>query len=503
MFLGAHRRLAASSSEKIPNAVNYAATMRTLSRVAKKILPVFLLVSLFGQGCSAGPDPAAAKAAAKTDLVIWNVVDDEDAYADILKDYHTLHPFVNITYRRFRIEEYETQLLNALAEDRGPDVFLIHNTWVSKYMPKIQPMPLSTSVAVMTQQGTLQKQVVPVLQTSQTIPVRQIKNNYADVVAKDFLRIVNMSPTTDKKDYQTRVVGLPISVDTLALYANKDLMNAAGIPTLPDTWDAFQTDVKKLVKLDPNGELIQAGAGIGTSANVDRAPDILALLMMQNGAVMTDDSGFPIFQTLPAKLSGVRDQPPSYDALNFYIDFANPGKDVYTWNAQQPNSLDAFIQGKSAFYFGYSYDLPVINARAPKLNLAIAPMPQIAGNPVVNFANYWGWVVSKKTKISDIAWDFLNFMQQPTEATKYLTAAKRPAALKSLLPAQTEDESIGVFASQVLTAQSWYRGTDPAAADAAFNEMIDTASTGTLESVAPIVNAAAEKINQTVTSLTP
>ncbi len=474
-----------------------------LQRFASRILPLFLVVSLFGQGCTAGPDPAAAKAATKTELVVWNVVDGEDTYGPVLADYHALHPFVTITYRRFRLEEYESQLLNALAEDRGPDVFMIHNTWVGKYMPKVLPQPLSTHVAVMTQQGTLQKTVVPVLVTNPTLSVKNMKNNYADVVAKDFIRYVNMSPTPDKRDMQQRVIGLPLSVDSMALYANKDLMNAAGIPTLPDSWDAFQADVKKLVKLDADGQILQAGAAIGTSSNIDRAPDILALLMMQNGAQMVDDSGFPTFQTIPAKLSGLRDTPPAYDALNFYTDFANPAKDVYTWNAQQPNALDAFIQGKTAFYFGYSYDLPTIKASAPKLNLAIAPMPQIAGNPVANFANYWAWVVSKKTKNPDISWDFLNFMQQPTETSKYLALAKRPAALKSLLTAQVEDEDIGVFASQVLTAQSWYRGTDPASADVAFNEMIDLTASSTPEHLGAIVSGAAEKITQTVVSLTP
>jgi ABC-type glycerol-3-phosphate transport system substrate-binding protein len=355
----------------------------------------------------------------------------------------------------------------------------------------------------MTQQGTLQKTVVPVLVTNPTVSVKNLKNNYADVVSKDFLRYVNVSPTTDKRDMQQRVMGLPVSVDTMALYANKDLMNAAGIPTLPDTWDTFQADVKKLVKLDSNGELLQSGAAIGTSSNVDRAPDLLALLMMQNGAQMVDDSGFPTFQTIPPNLSAVRDVPPAYDALGFYTDFANPSKDVYTWNAQQPDALDAFVQGKTAFYFGYSYDLATIKSRAPKLNLAISPMPQISGNPVANFANYWGWVVSKKTKNSDIAWDFLNFMQQPTEATKYLSLAKRPAALKSLLSAQVEDEDIGVFASQVLTAQSWYRGTDPAAADTTFNDMIDQAASSTSEHYGTIVSGAVEKIGQSVVSLTP
>ena len=308
---------------------------------------------------------------------------------------------------------------------------------------------------------------------------------------------MDVSKDPDKRDVQSRVVGIPLSVDTLALYANKDLLNAAGVATVPDTWDAFQDAVAKLVKQDPNGDILQAGAAMGTGLNVERAPDILAVLMMQNGAVMSTSDGSPAFQTIPSTLAD-RDQPPSHQAILFYTDFANPAKKVYTWNAKQPNSLDAFIQGKVAFFFGYSYHLPIIKARAPKLNLTIARIPQIAGNPTANFANYWAWTVSKKTKNPDIAWNFLNFMRRPEESKTYLDLAKRPAALKSQLAAQLEDENVGVFASQVLTAQSWYRGNDSRAADAALVEIIETALTTPPEDLGKIVNIAAEKISQTI-----
>jgi ABC-type glycerol-3-phosphate transport system substrate-binding protein len=115
----------------------------------------------------------------------------------------------------------------------------------------------------------------------------------------------------------------------------------------------------------------------------------------------------------------------------------------------------------------------------------------------VNFANYWAWTVSKKSKNPDVAWNLLNFMIKPEEATKYLTAAKRPAADKSLLPAQLEDENVGVFASQVLTSQSWYRGVDPAAMEDAFKVMVNDVLSG-IEDIPTAIRTAQEKINQTV-----
>ena len=467
--------------------------MRTLSFPLKRFAAGVLLLSLFGQGCSTAVDPAAVAATKPKEITIWGVIDDESVYDPMITDYRKLHPNVTVNYRNFRLEEYEGQLLNALAEDRGPDIFLIHNTWVGKYLPKISAMPTSVQNVVYQASGN---STVPVLQSQPTISIGMFKTNYPDAVGQDFVRTVNVSPKPDVLDNEQRIVALPMSVDTLGLYVNKDLLNAAGIATIPATWDAFQAAVRKLTKLDDSGNIVQAGAALGTSANVERAPDILSTLMMQNGAIMAADDGSPTFASIPPKLRGLRETPPAADALGFYTDFANPAKDVYTWNAQQPDALRAFEQGKLAFYFGYAYDLPTIKAQAPDLNLAIAQFPQIQGNPTVNFANYWGWTVSKKSKVADASWSLLNFMQQPEEVKKYLTAAERPAALKSLLPDQLQDENVGVFASQVLTSQSWYRGNDPVIADAAFNQLIDVASSTLTIEYPKILNEAADEVAQ-------
>lgn len=465
-----------------------------------RVLVGMLSLSVLGAGCTKGPDAATVAASKPVTLMVWGVIDDIDVYDKMFTDYRRSHPNVKLEFRRLRLEEYENELVNALAEDKGPDIFLIHNTWVSKYMSKIQPMPLTTKIAQQSVVGTLKKEVVYSLTNEPTVTVKKFKEEYPDAVIKDMLRTINVSTDKDKRDFQQRVVAMPLSVDTLGMYVNKDLLNAAGIATVPETWDNFQAAVKKLVKYDDKGDIIQAGAALGTGRNIERSPDIMSVLMMQNGTEMSAPDGSPTFALIPAKLQGQVDSAPAFRAVSFYADFADPGKEVYTWNNQQPNSLEAFISGKVAFLFGYGYHLPVIKARAPKLNLGIAKLPQIQGNPVVNIANYWAWTVSKKTKNVDVAWNFLNFIRTPEESQKFLDAAQRPAALKSQLPAQLENENIGVFASQVLTAQSWYRGNDSKAADDAFITMIENLHTSTPEQLPNIVRTASDKVSQTIPS---
>jgi len=296
--------------------------------------------------------------------------------------------------------------------------------------------------------------------------------------------------------YDDKIVGLPLSVDTMALYYNRDILNAAGVPQPPATWVDFQEHVKSVTRLDANGDIAQSAAGIGTASNVERYTDILSVLMMQNGTEMTNESGFATFHKTPKALSG-RDEPPGWGALRFYTDFANSSKEVYTWDDDMPNSLDAFVTGQTAFFFGYSYHLSQIRAKAPKLNFGISPLPQLEGNPEVNYANYWLYTVSNKTVNRDYAWDFVQFMADVRNVEAYLETANRPTALRSLQSKQLEDLDLSVFASQILTAQSWYRGKDWEAVEEAFADMIDSQVYGSME-LKDAINLAASRVNQTL-----
>ncbi len=463
----------------------------------KRFVAVMCLFALMGQGCTKGPSREAVQLSQEQRLTVWAVIDDVDAYEDLLNTFRVTYPYVDIRFRRFRLEEYEHELLNAMAEDRGPDIFMVHNTWVNKYLSKISPQPPSVKVAQQVVTGTVRKQVSLQVRDVKTISPVKVRNEFADVAAADGVRTINVSTDPREPDYQDRVLALPMSVDTLALYYNKDIMNAAGVATPPETWDQFQEQVRKLVLVNSAGDIIQAGAGFGTGANVERSPDIISLLMMQNRTEMATDRGQIVFHETPAEIRKEVEIPPGMSALYFYTDFANPAKNVYTWNLDQPNSLDAFIQGTSAFFLGYSYHLPLIRANAPKLNLGITQVPQIAGNREVNYANYWMWTVSKKSESTDIAWHLLNYLTSAENAPTYLEMAKRPAARKALLEDQLEDEDLGVFASQVLTAKSWYRGYDPAAMERAMIDMVDEIVEGEVE-IKDAIGVAARKVSQTM-----
>lgn len=461
-----------------------------------KIIATFILVSLLamtGFGCK-GPSSLEQEATKPITLEMWGVYDESDIIEDLISSYRSRHSNVKINYKMLRFDEYEDELLNALAEDRGPDIFAVHNHWVNGYVNKIEPLPPSLTIGyIETTGGAVSQKTTVNVQQERSLTLRQLRDGFVDTVYDDAVISVYNEQT---EGYEDKIFALPLSVDTLALYYNRDLLNVAGIAQPPADWVTFQEQVKSLTKLDADGNIAQSAAAIGTSSNVERSTDILSILMMQNGTEMTNDAGFATFHKTPSALSG-RDEPPGYGALRFYTDFARPNKEVYTWNDNMPSSLDAFATGQTAYFFGYSYHLDQIRAKAPQLNFGVAKLPQLEGNPEVNFANYWMYTVSQKTENLDYAWDFVQFMADSRNVQQYLEAANRPTALRSLQAEQLEDLDLSVFASQILTAQSWYEGKDWEAVENAFDDLIDSQVYGSME-IKDAINLAASRVNQTL-----
>lgn len=463
-----------------------------MSSKALKIFTLFILAIFFvsaGFKCKL-ETPEIKEAMKPITLEYWRTFDDKDSFKEILDAYKALHPNITIEYKKFRYEEYEEKILEALAEDRGPDIFSIHNSWINEYKSKIEPMPKSVKIPFQEVKGSIKKEIITTIKTVPSISLIQLKNDFVEVVYDDCVQ-------KDEEDQDT-VLCLPLSVDTVALFYNRDLLNASGIPFPPKTWVDFQEAVKKITKYDEDNNVIQSAAALGTSSNISRFSDILSLIMMQNGTKMSE--GGKVMFNAPVNNSKYV---PGFEAFKFYTAFANPTSEVYTWNNKMPNSLEAFIQGKTAFFFGYSYNLPMIKSRAPKLNFGIAPVPQISsetGEHNLNISNYWVEAVSKKSANRDVAWNFIQFeTTQSKLVSNFLGKTKKPAALRALINDQLNDIDINPFVLQVLTAKSWYQGKDAGAMEGILGEMIDSVKPETTddEEYMRLLNTAAGKIQQT------
>jgi ABC-type glycerol-3-phosphate transport system substrate-binding protein len=378
-------------------------------------------------------------------LEMWGLYDEPEIFNEFIKDYADQNGCsIKITYKKKSIETYEQELINAFASDQGPDIWMINNNWLAKHKDKIKEFP----------QDTLK------------FTFADFQNTFVDVVTNDL---------TDGG----KIYALPLYVDTLALFYNKNYFNSAGIPYPPETWDDLIADLDKLTQKNQWGGIERAGISLGTAENINRASDILSLIMLQNGTKMTSDDKKSATVTDSIVLNK-ETYYPGKDALRFYTDFSSPTRRNYTWNRQMPYSIDAFADGKSAMMLSYAYQIPALHLKSPYLNYGIAKAPQINGrNFDVNYANYWAYTVSKKSKASDEAWKFVSYLASKTINQRYLQKTDRPTARKDLKEWQTGDNlQLAVFATQSLTARNWYQ-VDPESIDKIFSDVIESIVLGT------------------------
>ena len=437
-----------------------------------------------GIGCK-GLSAEQQKAISPIRLNYWTVFDDVGELKKLADEYKKIRPYVTVNIRQVRYEEFDKLFVNALADDVGPDVVSMHTRYLRKYAGRLSPLPAQVTVANVQIQGketivTTEKKSLPTLAT--------LKGNYVSTVGDD----INING---------RIYGLPIALDTMALYYNKTLLDQAGIPTAPTTWDEFLDAVKKTTKLSPDGKVVQAGVALGTDTNIDNAADILAVLMLQKGLEVTKGSAVTFTQGATKETAGKE----ALEALRFYTDFARPTKEIYTWNKDMEKAFDSFVRGKSVFYFGFAYDYARIKGRAPQMSLEVVTLPQLNPGKPANVANYWVESVTKKSKHQNEAWDFVTFITNAQNVKKYTDAARIPSPYRIHVSDQVKNPVLAPFASQTLIAKNWYRGREYDAARRAFANMstlylqpVNTEEITREERDAAIIVDAANKIQQTL-----
>ncbi|MFA6973655.1 MAG: extracellular solute-binding protein [Parcubacteria group bacterium] len=448
-----------------------------------KFLSAILLLSgiIFLSGCGLKDTPAKRY---PVSLEVWGLFDDSDAFNNIFDKYQKANSNIRLTYKKLTPDTYKNEVISALASGQGPDIFLIQNTWLPSFQDKILPA------------------------TADILTEQKFRADFVDVVAADFVE-------------QGKIYAAPLTVDSLGLYYNKDLFNQAGITTPPVTWNDFVEDVKKITRIDSTGNIVRSGAAIGTAYNINRSTDILNMLLLQNNTSMINDRQTQaLFDQGSARDNNGNSVTPGVTALSFYTQFARANSAYYSWNPSLHYSTDAFSEGTVGMMFNYSWQADTIRAKAPKLNFAVAPVPQLTPTAPINFPNYWGFavaknkiapalpagskqvVVSEEVRVAE-AWNFVKFLTTKPEmvagqtiasfdaAADYAKATNKPAARRDLIEVQKTDVNIGAFAQGNLIAKSW-KQIDPIAIEAIFAGMIDGVNRGAVTTEEAIKAAATQ-----------
>ena len=342
------------------------------------------------------------------EIVWWSLWEDDATITSLISDYQSKNPKVKIKYIKQSKEDYRERLTNALVKGTGPDIFRYHNTWVPMLKSELDKMP------------------------SSIYSTTDFANTFYPVAVADLTS-------------GTSLVGIPLEYDGLSLFVNEEIFEKSG-KSIPATWNDVRQTARELTIKDERGNITQSGIALGRTENVDSWPEILGLMMLQNGVDLNKPTG---------KLAE--------DALAFYTIFSSSDG---VWDATLPSSTVAFAGGKLAMYFGPSWRAFEIRLQNPGLRFKTVPIPQLpktsANEPDVNYASYWAEGVSSKSKNKSESWKFLKYLSEKENLQNFYQNASKirmfgePYSRMDMEALLADHPIIGFTTTGAKVAQTWF-----------------------------------------------
>ena len=388
-------------------------------------------------------------------LTYFGLWDDKDILEPFIESFEKDHPQITIEYKKLSWDDYEDQFIDNISSDDLPDIFVIRGDSLAKYEDYISSCPDSVMSS------------------------DDFKNTFVEVAYNDLVS-------------EDQIYGIPLSVDSLALYYNKDLFEEAELDLPPETWDEVKDYAQELTEKDEDGTITQAGIALGTSKNIGWPSDILQAMMLQKEISMVDQEKNAIFNLCSSELDEV--SCPGAETLELYTSFIDPESEWQSWDNDLSRNTEMFVQGKLAMMINYSFQVSQIKSQNPDLDFAVAPLPRVEKGKNITYARYWVLAVSKKSEHPEQAWDFIKFLSSKESNKEYCANTSNPTSRLDLINEPQEDPILGVFIQQALSSKSWYK-KDAYKVEDMFGEAINKVVE---EGLTPLkaIDEAAEEINE-------
>lgn len=368
----------------------------------------------------------------KGEIVWWGMRLEEVDINPLIKEYEEKNPGVKISYVKQPPNDYRERLTNSLAAGNGPDIFEIHNSWPPMFANELSALPAQ------------------VMST--------------DEFSKIFYPVIVSDLTTSKG-----IVGMPLEYDALTLFINEDIFTSSA-RTPPKTWDELRTLAADFTQVREDGAIIQAGIPMGFTQNIDHWSDVLALMMIQNGASLANPVGER-----------------ARSSIDYYLLFKGDG----VWDQTLPASTVAFARGKVAMYFGPTRRAFDIAKENPNLKFRTVFLPQLAKekptDPDFSYATYWLEGVWDRSRNKEMSWDFLKFMSSSESIEKLNHNLKQRTNLERISPriemAQMwkDDPILGSVTALATNAKSWYLENDTNDGETGINTQLNNIYQGVVE----------------------
>lgn len=415
---------------------------------------IIIAVILFSRNKGSGAD--------KIHLSVWGTLSAYDFNNTVAQSSLGTSQALSFAYTEKSAANFDSDFTEALAEGKGPDLVIIPLSSLLKEKSKLIIIP----------------------------PGNVSQSDFSN----SFVKEGELFETAEG------AYALPMYIDPMVLYWNRGLLSGAGLALPPAYWDQIYDYTDKLTVRDGAGNIISSALALGEIKNIPNGKDILSLLMLQAGTPIVGSSGTSLRSMLLDSFS--RPETPASSALSFYTQFANPQKSFYSWNRSLLPADTNFAAGKSALYIGFASELPLIKAKNPTLDFAVASMPQSrASGSVITFGRIYGVALSRSALNPANALAGALALTSSDVESSISKATSLVPARRDVLSVKQTDPAKAVFYSSGLQADGWL-DPDSSATYSIFVNMIESVTSGrarieeALRTADSAINALLQKTNE-------
>jgi multiple sugar transport system substrate-binding protein len=368
-------------------------------------------------------------------VVIWGTVP-QSQFKDVLQTISETDKAFNVVeYYQVPEDSFDTELVNAIAEGRSPDVVVLRSDHLVTHRAKIFPIPY------------------------ETYSQRDFQDTFVDGAEIFAL--------------EEGVYGFPFAVDPMILYWNRDIFSSGGLAQPPKSWEAIVSEVvPSLTVRDTNRNVQQSAVSFGEYRNVAHGKEILMLLALQSGSTMVTqaDKKYDVRLNTPI-IQGSR--APLEAAVQFYTDFSNVNSPLYSWNRSLPMDTNAFISGDLAVYFGFGSEVDDIEKKNPNLNFDIAPVPQGSGATALRtYGDFYSFAIPRATKNAKGSYAAIRVLTSQENGKLLASTLGMASARRDVLSQGDDDLYRKIILQSALISRAWL-DPDPLKSDAIFMQMVE------------------------------
>lgn len=392
-------------------------------------------------------------------VLVWGTISSEAFDAAYKGSTLLNNKQITVTYVKKNAADFDTEFVNALADGKGPDIIILRDDSLYKYRNRIVTIPYKS------------------------YPERTFKDTFFEG-GEIFTN-------------STGVMALPFIVDPLVMYWNRDMFSNNLIAQTPLYWDELYDLDNKMTVKDSSANIMQSALSFGEWKNVNNAKEIIAMLMLQAGTPITSNASGSYGSVIDSQF----DYPiaPGVSALNFYTQFSNPTSVYYSWNRSLPTSLNFFLSGNLAMYFGFASEIFSIQQKNPNLNFDVTNVPQIRDTKKkIGFAHIYGLAIVKQSKSTAADFSIITALTEAAPITALESATNLPPVRRDLLAGKPADAYRNVFYSSALISKTWM-DPDSTLTTTAFQNMIESITSGRMR-VIQSINEAGQSINSAFNS---